>query len=60
MLGSYEWKVMGSNLDGHRVSFIFANYQLWKGRDNLAEWGSQRVGKTTIKPNFVLFLKPKF
>jgi len=33
---------------------------MWKGRDNLAEWGAKRVGKTIIKPNFVLFLKPIF
>ena len=27
VLWPHEWRVTGSNLDGHRVSFIFANYQ---------------------------------
>jgi len=26
VLWPYEWKVMGSNFVGQRISFIFANY----------------------------------
>jgi len=26
VLWPYRWKVMGSNLVGHKVGFIFANY----------------------------------
>jgi len=35
VLWPHGWRVMGSNLDGHKVGIIFANFSLewrWKGK----------------------------
>ena len=40
VLWPYEWKVMGSNLGGQRISFIFANKSLWYE----CEWVKKSLG----------------
>jgi len=48
--------VTGSNLDGHKVDFIFAKFSLewmWKGRGNPSRRGSQEG----LKNHFVIIIE---
>jgi len=62
VLWHYEWRVTSSNLGRQNLTFIFTKFSLewiWKGRDNLAEWGSQEGWKNHHIINIEEELKPQ-